>query len=284
MTGAESQRKTALAAGSAALAAALLGACSSSGAPGVPGPVSATAASVAPASGCTPDYCAPASWDTALAPTPLAQIKSFSEPINVVLSARSTVSLASLQTAMKARDWSPVSAKTAVNVTGIHMRCISPERADVTGSGYLPMQVAWRLEGCLGGNELSVSGDEGHVRMWHQPVPGSANGAWFIAASYETMCLVEHGALRPAKERRVYAALHPSAAYHCVDGGPGSLTATYPDGYNDGAAAFAADLTRAARARGWHVSTRTVRVKRAASAGEGGVPFNDDVDLLTVTK
>lgn len=261
----------------AAMSAALL-AAGCHAAPGAP----AKAATAAIAQGCDADYCAPASWDTGPSSSPFPQIKSFTEPVNVLLSARSTVSLSEIQQALG--DWTSVYPKTQVSVAGIHMMCISAEQADVTGPGYVPMQEAWRLDGCLHGNELSISGKEGHVRMWHQSVPGSANGAWFIAASYETMCVVRNGALQPVKSNKLYAVLHSSSSYHCVNGGPGSITSVYPNGYDDGASAFAADVTQAAQAKGWHVSQQTLTVPRAAHAGEGGVPFNNDVDMLTITR
>jgi hypothetical protein len=231
-----------------------------------------------------PDYCPPASWDTAKASTPLAQIPPFSEPLNVVISARSTVSLAAIQQAMG--DWRTVSTATTVTLSGIHLKCISSEQADVTGAGYVPQHVAWRLGGCVKGNGLSLVGDEDHARIWNQPFSGSKYGAWFIAVSYETLCLDRNGALVPAStngDDEAYAALHPGKAYHCVDGGPGSIHGKHPDGYSDGAATFVAAIASAAKATGWHYSQRIVTVTRSAKAGEGGVPFNGDVYVLTVT-
>jgi hypothetical protein len=73
----------------------------------------------------SPDYCPPASWDTAKASTPLAQIPPFSEPLNVVISARSTVSLSAIQAAMD--KWDTVSTATTVTLSGIHLKCISSE-------------------------------------------------------------------------------------------------------------------------------------------------------------
>ena len=230
---------------------------------------------------CNADYCAPASWDTARAATPLAQIPPFVEPLNVVISARSTVPLADIQQALG--QWKTVSTATTVSVAGIHLKCISSEAADVEGGGYVPQHVAWRLGGCVGGNELSLSGNEDHARIWNQPVPGSRYGAWFIAASYETMCLVRNGVLRTASTDKLYAALHPGAAYHCVDGGPGSVHTAHPDGYNDAAADLTAAILAAAKSHGWQVSQRTVTVPRGASAGEGGVPFSPTAYVLTVT-
>ena len=228
-----------------------------------------------------PAYCAPVSWDTKLAPTPLRQIPSFVEPINVVISARSTVSLASIQQAMG--DWLTVSTKTTVSLTGIHIMCISSEQADVTGHGYVPQNQAWRLGGCVGGNALSLAGDEDHARLWNQPVKGSEDGAWFVAASYETLCLVKNGKLETASKDPGYAALHPGKAYHCVDGGPGSFDTKHPDGYEDGGATFVAAIASAAKAKGWHFSQQIITVKRDADAGEGGVPFDHSVSVITVT-
>jgi hypothetical protein len=277
------------------MAVAALGGCahgstaSSSGASQAPthAPAQASAqgtvqAGTGPGAGaCNADYCTPADWDTARASTPLPQIPPFVEPLNVVISARSTVALAAIQQALG--KWKTVSTATTVNLAGIRLKCISSETADVTGGGYVPQHVAWRLGGCVDGNALSLSGDEDHVRIWNQPVPGSKDGAWFIAASYETMCLVRNGQLQTASANKAYAALHPGSAYHCVDGGPGSFHTTHPDGYNDAAADFAAAIVTAAKSRGWQASERAVTVQRRAASGEGGVPFNDTVYVLTVT-
>ena len=81
----------------------------------------------------------------------------------------------------------------------------------------------------------------------------------------------------------MYAALHSSAVYHCVDGGPGSIHTAHPDGYDDAAEDFAAAVGAAAKSRGWQASERTVTVPRRRSAGEGGVPFGGTVYVLTVT-
>ena len=270
-------------------AMAALGGCArgstSTAATQAPTPASAHAttgqAATGQAAACNADYCTPADWDTARASTPLTQIPPFAEPLNVVISARSTVSLAAIQQALA--KWKTVSTATDVNLLGIHLKCISSEMADVTGGGYVPQHVAWRLGGCLDGNALSLTGDEDHVRIWNQPVAGSKYGAWFIAASYETMCLVRNGKLQTASANKAYAALHPGSAYHCVDGGPGTFHAAHPDGYDDGARDFTAAIVAAAKGRGWQVSQRTVTVKRGASSGEGGVPFDGTASVLTVT-
>jgi hypothetical protein len=259
----------------AAVAIALTGCAKSGTSP------ASTTGSTAQEKNCTADYCDPADWDTSRAATPLKQIPPFAEPLNVIISARSTVSLAQIQRALG--GWKTVSTATTVSVTGIHIKCISPENADVTGGGYAPQNVAWRLGGCVEGNDLSISGNEDHVRLWRQPVPGSRNGAWFIAASYETMCVVRNGKLQTAAANRAWTALHPASAYHCVDGGPGSITAKHQDGYNDAARDFAAAILTAAKDKGWHAGKRTVSVSRRASAGEGGAPFDRTVYVVTVT-
>jgi hypothetical protein len=292
-TGARRRKRFAPAAVTAACVTAVLvlGGCAHAGAQGnasTSAPASASASASAPASApargaghCTADYCTPADWDTTRASTPLTQIAPFVEPLNVVISARSTVSLASIQQALG--KWKTVSTATDVSIAGIHLKCISAERADVAGGGYLPQHQAWRLGGCIDGNVLSLSGNEDHVRIWNQPVPGSKYGAWFIAASYETMCLVHDGVLETASANKAYAVLHPGAAYHCVDGGPGSIRTAHSDGYNDAARDFTAAVAASAHGRGWQVSQRTVDVPRGARSGEGGVPFGPDVDVLTVT-
>jgi hypothetical protein len=248
--------------------------------PGTPA-TTAPATAGAGAGSCSADYCVPADWDTAKAATPLAQIPPFSEPLNVVISARSTVPLGDIQQALG--TWKTVTTTSTVSVAGIHLKCISAEQANVTGSGYQVMQQAWRLGGCLHGNELSLSGNEDHVRFWNQPVAGREHGAWFIAASYETMCVDRDSSLEPASDHAAYAALHAGSTYHCVDGGPGSFHAKHPDGYNDAAADFSAAIASAAHGHGWQVTTRTVTAARKASAGEGGVPFNSTVYVVTVT-
>lgn len=237
--------------------------------------------SVPPTAPCNADYCDPLDWATAQASTPLTQIPPFVEPLNVVISARSTVPLTDIEQALG--QWKTVSTATAVNLAGIHLKCISAEKAEVTAGGYVAQRFAWRLGGCVHGNELSLSGDEDHARIWNQPAAGGKYGAWFIAASYETMCLVRDGRLQPASANKVYAALHPGSVYHCVDGGPGSFHTAHPDGYDDAAADLSAAIVTAAKSHGWRTSERTVAVKRRASSGEGGVPFNDTVYVLTVT-
>jgi hypothetical protein len=232
---------------------------------------------------CTPGYCVPADWDTALASTPLPQVPPFSEPLNVIISARSTVTLAQVQQALGS-SWKTVSTATEVNVAGIEVKCISAEKANVDGTGYLPEQQSWRLGGCLRGNELSLSGNELHVRFWNQKVAGSPQGAWFTAASYETMCVDHDGRLRPVTADKTWTILHPGAAYHCVDGGQGTFTAQHQNGYDDGASDFASAVTAAAAARGWKASSQVLtRPAEGTNLGEGKIPFSTRVYVITIT-
>lgn len=252
--------------------------------PGAPATQATAVANPAPGAGaCNVGYCTPASWDTAIATTPLAAIRPFLEPLNVIISARSTVSLTGLQAALG--DWKTVSTTSSVSVAGIHIKCISSEEADVSGTAYAPQAVAWRLGGCLDGNVRSLSGTEDHLRIWHQAVPGSAHGAWIATASIETMCIAPHGTLEPAADDKPYAIVHSAGAYHCVDGGPGSITSSYADGYNDGARLFASAVIAAARVKGWRLAEQVITrpVTASADSGEGGVPFSGAVYVLTLT-
>jgi hypothetical protein len=249
----------------------------------VPPPVTVPASSPAGAPGtCTAGYCVPADWDTARASTPLPQVPPFSEPLNVIVSARSTVTLAQVQQALGG-NWKSVSTATEVSVAGIHIKCISVEKANVDGKSYAPEEQSWRLGGCLKGNELSLSGNELHVRWWNQAVPGSSRGAWFAAASYETMCVDRDGRLQPASANKAWTILHPGAAYHCVDGGQGTFTAMHPNGYDDAATDFAGALDAAAAARGWKVTGQLVtRPAEGINLGEGKIPFSTKVYVITI--
>ena len=262
----------------------VLASCSPSGSVSPQGSPSPQAPPSAMAPGtCTPGYCVPADWDTALASTPLPQVPPFSEPLNVIIGARSTVTLAQVQQALGS-NWKAVSTATEVSVAGIRIKCISAEKANVNGKGYVPEQQSWRLGGCLQGNELSLRGNELHVRFWNQKVPGSSQGAWFAAASYETMCVDRDGRLQPASANKTWAILHPGAAYHCVDGGQGTFTSLHQNGYDDGAIDFASAVKAAAVAKGWKVTGQIItRPAEGTDLGEGKIPFSTRVYVITIT-
>ena len=235
------------------------------------------AATVSPA--CATDYRQPASWNTGRTVSKTPGIADYIEPLNVVISACSTVPLADIQAALG--DWKTEYAATEVTLAKVHLACISPETADVTGHGYVTQQKSWRYQGCAAGNLLSLTGREGHVRLWNQPVPGSRYGAWFIAASYETACASVAGKLYPLAGKGSHPASGASI-FHCINGGPGSLGT---DGYDGGAKTFAGDVVQAARDKGWTVTEKTVTRPVAAGqdTGEDGVKFSGTVYVLTLT-
>jgi hypothetical protein len=228
---------------------------------------------------CTKPYEQPASWDTKRVVSPIPEIADYIEPINVVISGCSTVSLSDIQAALG--NWDTVSDMTPIVFDTFRINCVSPEKADVAGRGYVTQDVAWRLDGCLRGNALSVIGLENHVRIWNQAVPGSRYGAWFITASYETACVSKGPDLFTFESQEK----HPAKAmkfWHCVDGGPGSF---FSNGYNRGAADFADDVVAAAQHKGWKVTEEMItRPITEGNIGEDGVPFDDIVYVLTVTE
>ncbi len=254
--------------------------------PGQNGVWRATPASKCEASGtCPPAKChkpydKPVSWDTQKAKSPIPEIADYVEPVNVVISGCSTVPLSDIEVALG--KWSTVSDTATITFHTLRIRCISPEKADVAGHGYVRQDAAWRLRGCVGGNILSLPGLENHVRIWNQPSSERGSfGAWFITASYETACVSLHLKLFTFKSKDK----HPTSAmelWHCVDGGPGSF---FSDGYNRGAKDFADDVVTAAGNWGWDVSERKVtRSVSGDDTGEDGVKFNGTVYVLTVTK
>ncbi len=217
-----------------------------------------------------PDYCVPAQWNTADA----SGLTPGAEPLNVIISAQSTVPLYQILKGMI--GWAEVSAGT------LPSGCLSSEEADVSGTGDVGQLESWRLEGCTGAiNNLALNGGENHARLWSQPTTGSPNGAWFISASYETLCVERNGIMVPVKNNKAYFLTHPTLAWHCIDGSQGSIGS---DGYDRGAKDFVAGIEAAASTNNWRV---TVRVDpRPSGIGEGhagtGVPFSGTVYVVTV--
>ena len=230
---------------------------------------------------CTKPYERPVSWNTGRVTSPVPGLADYIEPINVIISACSTVSLSDIRAALG--KWSRVSDTTSITFHTFRIACISPEKASVAGHRYVTQDVAWRLRGCLGGNVLSLAGLENHVRIWNQPArEGDSFGAWFIAASYETACVGINLRLFTLRSKDK----HPTRAmkfWHCVDGGPGSF---FSDGYGRGAKDFAGDVIAAAHDWGWNVSEKKITrpVTGGHDVGEDGVKFNGTVYVLTVTK
>lgn len=213
---------------------------------------------------CTPDYCQPADWNTRYTHS----LTSGVEPLNVIISARSTVPLNSIQKAL--HEWRQVPTGTLKTSP---KGCLSQEEANVNG-GYMKQQESWRLGNCDSGNIRSFLGKEDHARLWRQPVPGSKSGAWFMAASYETACINTTAGLEPLKHA---PHKHLSSAWHCIDGGKGSYGA---NGYDYGAMTLANDLVQAAQKKGWPAVVRTS--PRPAGIGEDGVRFGSTVYVVTV--
>jgi hypothetical protein len=233
-----------------------------------------------PPAKCTKPYEQPASWNTERVASPIPGIAGYIEPINVIISACSTVPLSDIEGALG--NWSTVNDATSITFHTFHFKCISPEKADVAGVGYVTQDAAWRLKGCVGGNALSVPGLENHVRIWNQPAKeGDSFGAWFITASYETACVSIKGKLYSFfdKGSHITSGMH---FFHCVDGGAGSLHA---NGYDRGAEDFTNAVVAAAHAWNWKVSEREVTrpIRAGQDVGEDGVKFNGTVYVLTVT-
>jgi hypothetical protein len=259
----------------------MLAACRSASTAAQSGPASTAGSAAATASSaCAAAYQQPASWNTGRTVSKTPGIADYIEPLNVVISACSTVPLSDIQAALG--DWKTEYTATKVTLAGAHLACISPETADVTGHGYVTQQKSWRLQGCAAGNVLSLTGREGHVRLWNQPAAGSKYGAWFIAASYETACASVDGKLYPLAGQ---GSNHASGAkvFHCINGGPGTHGT---DGYDGGAKTFASDVVKAAQGKGWKVTQKTVTRPVAAGpdTGEDGAKFSGTVQVLTLTR
>jgi outer membrane protein assembly factor BamB len=236
----------------------------------------------------TPDYCVPPDWNAHTTSDGLVQ---GTEPLNVIISARSTVPLADILSALS--RWHEVTTGVPPAVPD---GCMSVETADVAGGAQVPQQQSWRLDNCYSGNILSLRGNENHIRVWNQPVPGSTSGAWFITASFETACVqigsdltppppapYKAGDFIPAEQERVYALTHRKQATHCIDGSTnsdGTKSSVGSAGYDHGASAFVDDIQAAAENKGWTFTGRTD--PRPAGVGLGGVPYIGGVEVVTV--
>lgn len=220
-----------------------------------------TCDTVYPAAHTTPDYCIPQDWDAhTVASSPVQGL----EPLNVIISANSTVPLAGVLDAL--HGWSQVDTGTPeTDPTG----CLSEETANVSGAGLVGQAQSWRLEGCyVGGGALALVGRENHIRIWNQTVPSSTAGsASFITASFEHVCP------SPVADRFFW---------HCIN----------QDGYDDGAAAFVANIKVAGQAHGWTVTARRdwrnagpagTGVDSGAGTGLNGVAYSGYVWVVTVT-
>ena len=96
----------------------------------------------------------------------------------------------------------------------------------------------------------------------------------------QTACASVDGKLYPLAGKGSHPASGASA-FHCIDGGPGSLGT---NGYDGGAKTFAGDVVQAARDKGWTVTEKTVtrRAQAGQNTGEDGVKFSGTVYVLTL--
>lgn len=215
------------------------------------------------------------------------------EPLNVIVSAQSNVSLGDILLSLE--DWDEVPPGTSPP------GCMSLETADVTGQGPVVQGRSWRLANvpftspCIGGNIRSLTGVENHARWWNQPVTGSTVGAWFAAASYETACVVAGPIRRTLLPSPSLPFVGPpliaiatafttllyqqAPVWHCINGGAGSFGS---DGYNRGASDLASSIVSAAQSQGWQATVRTD--PRPAGIGQNGVGYSDRVYVVTVKR
>jgi hypothetical protein len=210
-----------------------------------------------PGGGTTPDYCIPNDWDAhTVASSPVQGV----EPLNLIISANSTVPFATVLAAMPA--WQQVETGTTLPA------CLSEETADVAGTGLVGQDQSWRLRGCIeGGIGLAGFGAENHIRIWNQPIHSSTvGGSWFVTASFEQICKIPGHSF-----------------WHCIT----------EDGYNKGASHFAADIETAARANHWKVTDRFdsraagpggIGANSGSGTGLNDISFGANVEVLTITK
>jgi hypothetical protein len=199
----------------------------------------------------TPAYEAPDDWNVSTEPgSPSPGV----EPLNVIISAASTISFNAIFAGManvvypggQPVQWLSVQVGTGLfGLAG--SACISGELSDVPGGGnsYVEEALSYRIDGCAG----IVSTNESHARAWLQPSTGAA----FLALSNETPCLL---GLKP---------------WHCIG----------DDGYDRGRDRFVNDLRQAAENQGWSVSCENV--SRPTGVGLNDVTWDGVASLCTVT-
>lgn len=227
----------------------------------------------------------PASWniDTVEdAPTP------GTEPINVILTTdfafSDIVDLLHAQYGADSNDaWREVQLGTgfdAMNPDDWRKleqggACISPERADIDGTGKVPQSVSLRVAGCFPGVLLD---GESHVRAWEsvkrrrtQPTRFDTRtvSTWYLAVSQEHLCNVEIGGhLRP------WHCILPKGYQSLMRYRNNGFKVEAPTGgYDKGRDDFVDDLkTAAAIANGWIVDCKSL--PRPPSTADDGLKVN----------
>ncbi len=214
-----------------------------------------------------PEFAPPPDW---LAHSEPGATVASQDPLNVVLSADSDATIADAWLPLLAPvGWRSVGVGTSV-AAFLRGACISGQTARVEpGGAYVEEPISMRSEGC---SNVGVSGNPGgikhnHLRAWPQPT----TGAWFLSVSEEHVCPV-----------RTFPFV-----YHCIDA----------DGFDQGREDLKQQTLDLAAARGWQVMAPGDAcpaavtapgcvsfhyVTRPAGSGSGGVPYDDQVLVLTL--
>ncbi len=213
-----------------------------------------------------PDYTPPGSWN---AQSPKDSPHPGNDPLNVVISANSNVSMNDLMGAMQSNEWlggaATNAAESLIPVVGGLIPSVAPanqpweevgngtnvlagqgvgiENANVNGS-YQPQDISARQGGLA--TEGNLFTDVNHFRAWHQN-----GGAWFIAAGEERFNL--------------------GIRYHQVTS------------YNAGRDNLVANIEAAAQAKGWKVTVTPEYNLTNTKPDSNGVSNDGKVDVLTIT-
>jgi hypothetical protein len=231
--------------------------------------------SATPPSGSPDAYRTPPSWTTLRLTEKESETPGF-EPLNVIFSACSTVSFDHVMSRLGSgpSSWTDL------------VPCVSPEKADVNGTGYQEQDESWRLGGnvgCFSGNLLSAYGEEDHARAWQQTGANGQPGAWFISASRETACFLDPTTKKmvPVLDHIKDFAKNFGSRWHCIDGSEGGIGS---DGYNAGAKELVSDIKEAAPSNDWRVMVTTTTGNSGFGEGHdrSGPAFSSRVYVVTV--
>ena len=197
-----------------------------------------------------PEYLVPPDWN--------ARVDDALDPLNVILSANSEVSM--MQLSRMLEDGDPPWREVQIGTTIVDGRCINEVRAAVQpGGSYAPQSLSMRPFGCSArlfdvrrGRE-----EQNHFRAWPQDVAGTegVRQAWFLAVSEEHFCL---------------DGFSPT---HCID----------PDGFDEGRRDLVSQIMELAAADGMEVHAGGVCPEPTPAEGclsvlEGLRPFGENQD------